>query len=226
MLYEFELLNPEGPPPTPKKLGEQPTVHSLSTIRKSKLGSWTDIGPRVSIVESEVGDYTYFAGDASVIYAKIGNYCSIASHVRINPGNHPMNRVMQHHCTYRRIQYGLGEQDDRNFFQWRREDGVEIGHDVWVGHAAIIMAGVKIGTGAVIGAGAVVTKDIPPYAIAVGVPAKVIRKRFDDATIKKIMATHWWDWDRKTLEECFDDFLDLERFLDRHSTKEVNETIG
>lgn len=216
MLYEFDLLLAEGCIHKEKTLSENPTVHSTSTIIKSKLGSWTDIGPRVSIAESEIGDYTYFAGDASAIYSKIGKYCSIASHVRINPGNHPMWRVMQHHLTYRRVQYGLGNENDEEFFNWRREDGVEIGHDVWLGHGVIVMPGVKIGMGAVVGSGAVVTKDIPPYSIAVGVPAKVIKKRFDDSIIEKIMSTKWWEWDRKTLEERLEDFLDLDRFLNNY----------
>ena len=217
MLYEYESLIPEKQVRIEKELDEKPTIHLTSSIRRSFLGSWTDIGPRVSIAESEVGDYTYLAGDASVIYAKIGKYCSIASHVRINPGNHPMWRVMQHHCTYRRVQYGLDIKNDKAFFDWRRADRVEIGHDVWLGHGVIVMAGVKIGTGAVGGSGAVVTKNIPPYAIAVGVPAKVIKMRFDEDIIEKIMKTCWWDWDRKTLKERFNDFLDLETFLKNNS---------
>lgn len=216
MLYKIDLLLPAGQMPKEKKLSEQPTVHSTSSIRKSKLGSWTDIGPRTSIAESEIGDYTYFAGDASVIYAKIGKFCSIASHVRINPGNHPMGRVTQHHCTYRRVRYGLDAEDDAEFFNWRRADAVEIGHDVWLGHGVIVLAGVKIGTGAVVGAGAVVTKDIPPYSVAVGVPARVIRKRFPEAVIEKVLGTEWWDWDRKNFEKNFSDLLDLDRFLNIH----------
>lgn len=213
MLYEYDSLLPEGQIPKQRYLGEKPTIHPTSSVVKSRLGSWTDIGPRVDISESEIGDYTYFAGDASAIYAKIGKYCSIASHVRINPGNHPMGRVMQHHLTYRRIKYGLGAADDEAFFDWRRADAVEIGHDVWLGHGVVVMAGVKIGTGCAVGSGAVVTKDLPPYSVAVGVPARVIRKRFDHDTIEKLLKSQWWDWDRKTLEEKFEEFLDLETFL-------------
>jgi phosphonate metabolism protein (transferase hexapeptide repeat family) len=215
-MYDFELLLPEGTEYKEKKLGENPTVHPTATVRKSKLGSWTDIGPGVVISESEVGDYTYFAGDASVIYSKVGKYCSIASHVRLNPGNHPSWRVMQHHCTYRRVRYGFDTKNDDEFFNWRKEDNVEIGHDVWLGHGVLVMAGVKIGTGSVIGSGSVVTKDIAPYSIAVGVPARVIRKRFNDQTIEKLLKSEWWDWDRKTLEERFRDFLDLESFLNKY----------
>jgi phosphonate metabolism protein (transferase hexapeptide repeat family) len=207
------MIRPAGDDRLQKMLEEKPTVDPSAIIRNCKLGSWTDIGPRVSLTETEVGEYTYFARDASAIYAKIGKFCSIASHVRINPGNHPVHRVTQHHCTYRRVRYGLDTRDDRDFFQWRSADRVEIGHDVWLGHGVLVLAGVVIGTGAAVGAGAVVTKDIPPYAIAVGVPAQVIRYRFDADTVARIMNTRWWDWDRRTLEERFADLLDLEVFL-------------
>ncbi|HUW63488.1 MAG TPA: hypothetical protein VMW83_02145 [Spirochaetia bacterium] len=147
MLYDIDLLIPEQEiAQKEKKLGEAPTVHPTSIIRKCRLGSWTDIGPRVSLSETEVGDYTYFDGDASAIYAKIGKVCGIASHVRINPGNHPMWRVTQHHCTYRRVQYGFDTVNDEEFFNWRRSNSVEIGHDVWIGHAVVVMPGVRIGT--------------------------------------------------------------------------------
>jgi len=217
MVYDIEAHLPEGLERKEKKLHEQPNIHSTAIVRKSKLGSYTDIGPRVSLMEAEVGDYTYFAGDTSAVYCKIGKFCSIASHVRINPGNHPQWRVMQHHCTYRRVQYGFDIKDDEEFFQWRRNHNVEIGNDVWLGHGVIVMPGIKIGTGAVVGSGAVVTKDIPPYAVSVGVPAKVVKKRFADDIIEKIIATKWWDWDRKTLEDRFRDFLEINIFLEKYA---------
>jgi len=143
MFYNYDLVLPENQKYNEKILSEVPTIHKTATIKDSSLGSWTDIGPRVSIMESQVGDYTYFAGDATVHYAKIGKFCSIASHVRINPGNHPTWRVTQHHCTYRRVRYGFDEQDDAEFFDWRRTDSVEIGNDVWLGHGVLVMAGGK-----------------------------------------------------------------------------------
>lgn len=213
MFYNYDLILLEGNNSIEKILTEKPTIHKTSSIKNSSLGSWTDIGPRVSILESEIGDYTYFAGDAAANYAKIGKFCSIASHVRINPGNHPTWRVTQHHCTYRRIRYGFDIKDDNEFFDWRRDDNVEIGNDVWLGHGVLVMAGVKIGTGAVVGSGAVVTKDIPPFAIAAGVPAKIIDMRFDYETINRIMEIKWWDWNRETLEANFNYFLDVDGFL-------------
>ncbi|MFD1735181.1 DapH/DapD/GlmU-related protein [Bacillus salitolerans] len=199
-----------------KRLSESPTIHPSSVVHSSELGVWTEIGPNTTIQESSFGDYSYTAGDAQIIYAEVGKFCSIASHVRINPGNHPMWRVTQHHATYRREQYDLG-QDDTEFFEWRKEHKVTVGHDVWIGHGAIIMPGVTIGTGAVIGAGAVVTKDIPPYMIAVGIPAKPIRERFPRHMVEKLLNIQWWNWDRGMLEERFDTLNDLEKFIELYS---------
>lgn len=202
-----------------KILGEEPTVHETSRVRESTLGAWTDVGQNTSIGESEVGDYTYFAGDCQVMYATIGKFCSIASHVHINPGNHPMWRVTSHHMTYRRQMFGMGE-DDSDFFQWRRDHRVVIGNDVWIGHAAIIMPGVTIGDGAVIGSQAVVTKDVAPYTIVGGVPAKPIRERFPKDIADKLKEIAWWDWSREELESRFDDLYDLESFIEKYGVQE------
>jgi hypothetical protein len=213
MLQHIDLMPNE--PRKQKMLGEQPHIDPSARVRDSSIGPWTDIGPRCSITESTVGDYTYMAGDVDIIYTDVGKFCSIASHTRINPGNHPMWRVTQHHMTYRRRQYGFGE-DDQEFFQWRRDHHCSIGHDVWIGHGATIMAGVSIGTGSVVGSGAVVTKDVPPYTIVAGIPARPIRKRFSDDVVGKLLKIAWWDWDRATLEARFQDLLDMETFLEKY----------
>jgi phosphonate metabolism protein (transferase hexapeptide repeat family) len=200
-----------------KSLGEQPLIHPSARIYDSHIGCWTEIGPNSLIVESTFDDYSYTAGDVSMIYTCVGRFCSIASHVRINPGNHPMERVTQHHMTYRRKQFGFASSDDEKFFEWRRAHKCVIGHDVWIGHGAIIMPGVRVGTGAVVGAGAVVTKNVNPYEIVVGVPAKPIRKRFPDRVIEKLMAIAWWNWDRQKLEDSFDDLYNIDVFIEKYS---------
>jgi hypothetical protein len=170
-----------------------------------------------SIAESTVGDYTYLVDQCSVIYSRIGKFCSIASHVRINPGNHPMWRATQHHMTYRRASYGFGEVDDADFFQWRRDDRVVIGNDVWIGHAAIVLPGVTIGDGAVIAAGAVVTKDVDPYTIVGGVPAHFIRERLPRDLAEAMQRIAWWDWPREVLEQRFDDLAgDAAAFVEKY----------
>lgn len=201
-----------------KMLGEEPTIHESSRVRESTLGTWTDIGRNTSIGESDIGDYTYFAGDCQVMYATIGKFCSIASHVRINPGNHPMWRVTSHHMTYRRKMFGFGD-DEADFFQWRRDHRVFIGNDVWIGHAAIVMPGVSIGDGAVIGSQAVVTKDVAPYSIVGGVPAKVIRERFPKDVADALREIAWWDWSREELEARFDELYDLDSFIEKYGVQ-------
>lgn len=199
-----------------RMLSEEPTIRPNCRIYKSEVGAWTELMEGTSLVESTFGDYSYTAGDVQILYSDIGKFCSIASHVRINPPNHPMWRVTQSHMTYRRKQYGLGDSDDSEIFEWRKAHRVKIGHDVWIGHAAIVMPGVSVGIGAVIGSGAVVTKDVAPYEIVGGVPAKRIRMRFSAETIQALLASEWWNWDRATLEAQFDDLLDLDHFLNSH----------
>jgi phosphonate metabolism protein (transferase hexapeptide repeat family) len=198
-----------------KQLGPEPYFHEHVLVHDSHVGSWTEIGANTHLSEATFDDYSYAAGDASIIYADVGRFCSIASHVRINPGNHPMWRVTQHHMTYRRKQYGFGD-DDHEFFEWRREHRCTIGHDVWIGHGAIIMPGIKVGTGAVVGSGAVVTKDVPPYTIVVGVAAHPVRQRFPDNVIEKLLAIAWWDWDHETIKARFDDLLDMDQFIGKY----------
>jgi phosphonate metabolism protein (transferase hexapeptide repeat family) len=113
--------------------------------------------------------------------------------------------VALNHFTYRSSAYGLGE-DDAEFFQWRRDHHVTLGNDVWIGHGAILLPGVSVGTGAAIGAGAVVSKDVPPFAIVVGVPGRVLRYRFAPEIIAALERIAWWDWPHERLAEGLQDF--------------------
>ncbi len=152
------------------------------------------MGERSWLEEVELGDYSYIVNDSDVIYTRIGKFCSIAAHVRINPGDHSMGRISQHHFTYRASAYFEGADDDADFFDWRRARPVVIGHDVWIGHGAIVLAGRRVGNGAVVGAGSVVTKDVPAYTIVAGNPARPLRHRFTEDIASRIEALAWWDW--------------------------------
>lgn len=201
-----------------RNLGPTPLVHPDARVRDCTFGRYTEVGARTLIAETEMGDYSYVVNDSDIIYTTIGKFCSIASHVRINPGDHPMHRISQSHFTYRSSAYFEGVEDDREFFDWRRSRAVNIGHDVWIGHGAIVLAGRNVGTGAVIAAGAIVTRDVDPYTIVAGVPAKPVRERFTPKVADKIMALAWWDWEHERLQAALDDFRALapEEFIEKH----------
>ncbi len=201
-----------------RKLGLEPVIDPTASVRQATLGRYTEIGARTSFVESTMGDYSYVVNDSNIIYTTIGKFCSIAAMTRINPGNHPMQRASQSHFTYRASAYFDDAEDDAAFFDWRRSTPVTIGHDVWIGHGAIILPGRSIGTGAVVAGGAIVTKDVAPYTIVAGNPAKVIRPRFAPAIAERLVALAWWSWEHARLRAALADFrtLSTEAFLEKH----------
>ncbi len=192
------------------QLDEAPWVDPTAVVVDSELGPWTAVHARTQMTETALGAYSYVMEDCDVIYAAVGRFCSIASRVRLNPGNHPLHRAAAHHFTYRSLAYGLGEDDDAAFFDWRRAHPVTLGHDVWIGHGATVMPGVTIGTGAAVGAGAVVTKDVAPYTVVAGVPAKPLRRRFTPEVEAAMLRIRWWDWEHERLRAALADFRALD----------------
>ncbi|MEN3794613.1 DapH/DapD/GlmU-related protein [Fulvimarina sp. MAC3] len=194
-----------------------PKTHQSATIKSCEIGDYADIGPRVTLREVAVGAFSYFETGAEASYATIGKFCSIAPNVRINALHHPMDRVTTHKIAYRPNEYFRWRPVDQAFLEERRAKRVTIGHDVWIGQNVVIMPGVTVGDGAVIGANAVVTRNVAPYTVVAGVPAKPLRKRFSDKIIARLEALQWWDWPVETLFEAVPDMaeLPLEAFLDK-----------
>lgn len=153
------------------------------------------------------------ASAPTTIYTALGKFNSIATGVRINPVQHPAKlRAAAHHFTYRCSHYGLGP-DDAALIDWRRQNHrVVTGNDVWLGHNAVLMAGVTLGDGAVVGAGAVVTHDVAPYEIVGGVPARHIGWRYPPELIAAMERIRWWDWSHDMLRERLRDFDDAAAF--------------
>lgn len=196
----------------------EPIVHPSAVLRNATLGRFTEIKERVAFSDSELGDYSYVERHAEVIYAKIGKFCAIAANARINVLEHPLERVSQHKITYRANEYFLGAKLDSEFRARRHGQQVETGHDVWIGHGAIVKPGVKIGHGAVVAAGAIVTRDVPAYAIVVGAPAKFMRWRFEPKISERIISLGWWDWKHDRLADVIEDMrlLGAEAFLEKY----------
>ena len=192
-------------PASTKNMGNTPVIHRTASVRASTFGVYNEVGARTKVAECSFGDYSYVVNDSDIIYTTIGKFCSIAAHTRINPGNHPLQRVALSHFTYRSSSYDMGP-DDAEFFNWRRSFRCVMGHDVWIGHGAIILPGVKLGNGAAVGAGAVVTKDVPPFAIVVGNPGRVLRYRFSPEIIAALERISWWDWQHDKLRQGMQDF--------------------
>ena len=195
-------------PDSTRGLGLEPCIHPTAEVRDSQLGAYTEVGARTKVAETVMGDYSYVVNDSQIIYSEIGRFCSIAAQTRINPGNHPLQRVALSHFTYRSSAYGLGE-DDAELFAWRRASRVTMGDDVWIGHGAVILPGISLGTGAAIGAGAIVTKNVPPFAIVVGNPGRVLRFRFPPEIQAALLRINWWHWPHAVLGERMADFRQL-----------------
>ncbi len=206
-----------------KMLSTTPVIHSTANVRDCKLGRYTQVGARASLLDVVLDDYSYVVNDSDLAYTKVGKFCSIAAMVRINPGNHPMDRASQSHFTYRASAYFPGENDEAEFFAWRRAHAVTIGHDVWIGHGAIVLPGRTVGTGAVVAAGAVITKDVPAYNIVAGNPARPLRQRFPDTIAERLQRLKWWDWSHERLRLALFDFraLPAEAFLDKYEARTV-----
>jgi hypothetical protein len=163
-------------------------------VGNSHLRRYVQIAKFSNVSGSDLGDYTSVGRFSNIINSSVGKYCSISWNVSIGATQHHIKHISTHAFSYI-SNFGFVKKDQRIIVK------TEIGHDVWLGANSVVMPGVKIGCGAIIGAGAVVTKDIEPYNIAAGVPARIIGKRFDDEKIERIQTSRWWDANPSKIQE-------------------------
>lgn len=164
--------------------------------------------------------YGSYIGSNCIIDGRIGKYCSISDNVHTIIGNHPTEKFVSTHPAFfsTKMQAGFTYTDkqlfDESVFADDRKNQIIVGNDVWIGFGVTIFSGVRIGDGAVIAAGAIVNKDVPPFAIVGGIPAKLIKKRFSDDQINQLQKIKWWEWDTDKIQRMASDFVDIDKFLD------------
>jgi acetyltransferase-like isoleucine patch superfamily enzyme len=178
------------------------------------VGVHNCIGDGVIISNSSLGNYSYINNNTIIQDATIGKFCSIGENVKIVLGSHPVNFVSTHPAFYSNNKQFKTFSDKTYIEEFKK---VVIGNDVWIAEGAVIMGGVTIGNGAIVAARSVVTKDVAPYSIVGGIPAKHIKYRFDDETIEKLNNINWWDWDESVFLENYKLFQDPVQFLKHYS---------
>ncbi|MBO0590873.1 CatB-related O-acetyltransferase [Cellulophaga sp. E16_2] len=178
----------------------------------TKVLSKTRIFYNTSLNNCTISEYTYIGSNCFLQNTSVGKFCSVAKHSLIGLGIHPTDLISTTPLFYRKdnpLKVKLLK-EDLGFEEYKP---ITIGHDVWIGARAIVMDGIEIGTGAIVASGAVVTKNIPPYAIVGGVPAKLIKYRFNKEKIEELLSSEWWDWDlEKINKHQKEKFANDERF--------------
>ncbi len=181
-----------------------------AAIKNSTVHNTSKIESGTSFYNSSMEKHSFCGYDCDISYTKIGKFCSIANGVVIGGGRHPIEWVSTSPVFYE------GKDSVTSKFSEHKRTKIKttiICNDVWIGQNVLIKQGIKIGNGSVIGMGSVVTKDVEPYSIVAGVPAKKIRMRFPENIIKSLLKIKWWDMDESNLRDFAKDFNNLEKFL-------------
>lgn len=186
---------------------------NIQVLSDSIIGSRTKLYPPYRVMSSAVGNYTYVAENSIINHTTIGKFCSIGPNIICGYGIHPTTGLSTSPMFYSiKKQNGVSLSQKNKISELKP---ISIGNDVFIGMNVIVLDGVSIGDGAIIGAGAVVSKDIPPYAIAVGNPIKIIRYRFSDEIIENLLKVKWWNWKDEQLDIIEQYFCDVETFIEK-----------
>lgn len=180
------------------------------SIKDSDVHKTAKIHAGCLIVNSSLGKYSSIGYDCTVINTHIGNFCSFGANIKIGGASHPIywGSTSTIFCEHR-------DKFDKKlaYHYYNPAKETKIGNDVWIGDSAMIKAGVTVSNGAVIGTGAVVTKDVGPYEIWAGNPAKCIKRRFDADIIRRLEETQWWSLQDEKIKEAAIYINDIEKFL-------------
>ncbi|NRB33498.1 MAG: chloramphenicol acetyltransferase [Rhodobacteraceae bacterium] len=197
---------------------DAPFIHDDCEITDSTFGAFVEIGRGSRVAHSSLDDYSYCDRFADIANAQIGKFANIAAFARIGATDHPLHTASCHHFLYRSHEYWDDAERDEAFFAHRRSRVAKIGHDTWIGAGAMVKPEVKLGDGAVVAAGAMVTKDVAPYTIVAGTPARPLRPRQPVKIADRLIALAWWDWPHDALRRALDDFrgLEAEAFLEKY----------
>ena len=197
---------------------DAPFLHPDCEVTDTQFGRYVEIGRATRLAHSEIGDYSYCDRWCDIANTQVGKFSNIAASVRIGATDHPMEKASLHHFHYRAGDYFDGAEDDADWFALRRSRRTVIGHDTWLGHGAQVRPEVTIGHGAVVAGGAIVTRDVAPYMIVAGIPAKPLRRRFSESIAARMEELAWWDWPHDRLHASLKDFqtLPAEAFLEKY----------
>ena len=177
------------------------------------------IGSNTNISNSFVGFGTYIGNNSNFVNCSIGRFCSFAENSHVQAARHPSSFVSSYPGfinTINDLPFGKGTTQFTELVRCSNNRFCNIGNDVWIGERAIIKGGITIGDGAIIGMGSIVTKSVPPYAIVAGVPAKIIRFRFDNDKIEALLRIQWWNWPINKIKDNRDDFVNIDFFINKY----------
>ncbi|MEG1559370.1 MAG: CatB-related O-acetyltransferase [Clostridia bacterium] len=203
-----------------KLMGKHVHFCSRSTLGKKNIFEGNNYIGYNTAFNGEIG-YGSYIGDNCQIDASIKRFVSIASGVKVVSGNHPTSVFVSTYpsfysnsCKFRPHFVNAQKFDEYTYADEKNKHSIVIGNDVWVATDALILSGVSVGDGAIVAAGSLVTKDVPPYAVVGGIPAKVIKYRFNEEQIKALLEIKWWDRPIEWIKENADAFDDIEKFIE------------
>lgn len=173
--------------------------------KKSSFTPYTHVLSGAKLSDSKVGKYSRIGVNVSVTSADIGNFTAIGKDSVLGLGQHPMNYLTSHSIFYKKGNWGWHD-DWIAPIEFEDHKRIHIGNDVWIGRHCMVMDGVTIGDGVTVAAGAIVTKDIPPYAIVGGIPAKVIKFKFSQEVIDRLEEIKWWNLPDEKITKVIDLF--------------------